>query len=678
MCFRRCAVLLAALLFVSIASSAASPNVVLVSLDTFRVDRLAPWGGAEDLTPNLNALATKGSVFTGCFAPAPITLPSHATMLTGAFPDQTGLRDNGFGHLAASVPTLAEILAARGYATAAIVAAPVLDHRYGLSRGFATYDDALGSAVSRTAEDVTNRALAQIKSARGAPLFMWVHYFDAHFPYEAPAAFSRRSAKGPYDGAVAYVDSEVGRLLKALPPNTVVAIVSDHGEALGDHGELTHGIFLFQPTMHVVCILEGPGVPAGKRCSAPTSLGDVARTLAVLAGAPASSLQGEGVDLMTLCTGGEAPYRVFPMEAWPPYSQYRWHPLFGVTDGRYKWVRGRKDHLYDLSVDPAESKDLAAAPPSGALALKAKLPKPPKAAPSEGQVDPALLGLGYAPAPGGRFNPAALPGPYDKVGVLTDINEGKVARVKGQYDKAVARLKVATERDPGNPAAWFEYGETLRRAGRIDEAISALNRALAIAPQVYEAWTSKGNALVAQNKGEEAIRCYKKALALQPDYAPALNPVAAYHLDRNELGTARSLVDGAISRGVANANTYLLGGEIGLAQQRNDDAAEYFETAVKISPSPERTLNEEADLYMAYRQFDSGQRLYLEGIRRYPAYAPNYLAMGSYALQIEKSPEKAVSFFEKALDCDLPPKTREQVQQVVRRLKASAASAGTE
>ncbi|OYW03688.1 MAG: hypothetical protein B7X11_03295, partial [Acidobacteria bacterium 37-65-4] len=483
-------------------------------------------------------------------------------------------------------------------------------------RGFATYDDALGSAISRTAEEVTDRALARIRAPRKAPLFLWVHYFDTHFPYASPPAFSRRSASGPYDGAVSYLDSEVGRLLKSLPPNTVVAVVSDHGEALGDHGELTHGVFLFQSTIRVVCILQGPGVPSGKTCSAPTSLADVARTLAVLAGAPASALRGEGVDLLTLSKGGATPSRVFPLEAWIPFSQYRWHPLFGVTDGRYKWVRGRTDHLYDLSADPGESKDLAAVPPAGALALKAKLAPAPAAAPSEGQVDPALLGLGYAPAPGGRFEPSALPDPYDKAATLQDINQGKLERVGGQFDKGVARLKSATERDTGNPAAWFEYGETLRRAGKPAEAVSALERALTIAPEVYEAWTSKGHALVALNRNDEAARCYEKALSLQPDYTAALDALAAHYLDLNQPEKALPLIDRAISTGIADANTYLLRGQIRLVQHRNDAAAKSFEAAVRLSARPEKTLKEEADIYMEQQMDEAGQRLYIEGIRR--------------------------------------------------------------
>jgi arylsulfatase A-like enzyme len=296
---------------------------VLISLDTFRADRVAPWGGAANLAPNLNALSAKGMAFTSCFAPAPETLPSHATLLTGAFPSRTGLHNNGLGRLAPGVPTMAETLSARGYSTAAIIASPVLNSRYGLARGFALYDDMMGTSGSRPAGEITDRALAILKAPRKGPLFLWVHFFDTHFPYQVPDDFARATTTLPYDAAVGYVDSEVGRLLRALPANTVVAVVSDHGEALGDHGEPTHGVFLFQPTMQVVCLLCGPGVPAGKTSAVACSLADVASSLCALASVPASGLKSQGQDLMALSKAPGRAGRALPLEAWLPFAQFR-------------------------------------------------------------------------------------------------------------------------------------------------------------------------------------------------------------------------------------------------------------------------------------------------------------------------------------------------------------------
>ena len=668
--FRRTIFLLALAVFATSTLRAQTPNVVLISLDTFRADRLTPWGGPPDLAPNLDALAAKGSCFTSCFAPAPETLPSHATLLTGAYPSLTGLHNNGFGKLAPAVPTLAEVLSAKGYATCAVIASQVLNSRYGLSRGFSGLRRRLGSAVSRTANEVTDRALAKLRAPRKEPASSSGSIISTRTsPTRPPRPSPEHTKDAPYDGAVAFVDAEVGRLLKNLPPDTVVAVVSDHGEALGDHGEPTHGVFLFQPTVRVVCLLQGPGVPAGKTSGSPTSLADVARTLAALAGVSPSALKGEGMDLLASPKGGPSP-RVLPMEAWLPFSEFRWLPLFGVTDGRYKWVRGKTDHLYDLAADPGEAKDLVAQPPAEAVALKAKLPDLPKVAPSEGRVDPALLGLGYSPAPGGHFDPQNLPDPYDRVAILQDMAQGRLDRSAGQLDRAIARLKSATDRDPGNPYAWFEYGETLRRAGKTGEAVKALDRAVTIAPQLYEAWTAKGHALVSEKKNDEAGRCYEKALALQPDYIPAADALAAYYLDLNQPDKAVALIERAVSTGIADSGTYLLRGRIRLVQKRNDDATKDFEAALRLSLRPEETLKQEADTYVILNMVEAGEQLYQEGIKRYPSYAPNYLTLGSYFLQLDR-PDKALPYFRGALGCDLDPETRRQIQGMVKELESA-------
>jgi len=660
-------------LFLALALPAAlgaqSPNIVLISLDTFRVDRLAPWGGAAGLAPNLNALSTKGMAFTSCFAPAPETLPSHATLLTGAFPSRTGLHNNGLGRLAPGVPTLAEALSARGYATAAVIASPVLNARYGLARGFAHYDDMLGTFGSRPAGEITDRALAILKAPRKGPLFLWVHFFDTHFPYQVPDAFARATTARPYDAAVGYVDSEVGRLLRALPANTVVAVASDHGEALGDHGEPTHGVFLFQPTVHVVCLLSGPGVPAGKASPIACSLADVASSLCALASVPASGLKSQGQDLMALSRTPEHTGRAIPLEAWLPFAQFRWMPLLGVTDGRYKWVRGRTDRLYDLTSDPGEVRDLSAAASPEALALRDKVLALPAEPPNQGQVvDSALLGLGYAPAPGGHLDPASLPDPNDRVRVLQDMAQGRLERASGQLDRATLRLKSVTEADPGNPSAWYEYGETLRRAGQTDQAMAALDRALAISSQLAEAWAAKGHAWVSQGKNAEGAHCYERALILQPDFTSALNPLAAYYLDENKPDKALPLLERAVSAGFADDWTYLLRGRVRLVQDRSQEAARDFESALRISTDPRQTLKAEADIYMVRARYEEGIRLYAEGIKRYPAFAPNYLTLGSYYLQADQ-PAQAYPLFKKALACDLDPTTRGHVEGLVKELE---------
>ncbi len=655
----------AALGFAALTAAAREPSVVLISLDTFRADRLEAWGGPKGLAPNLNGLAAGGLRLTRCFTPAPLTLPAHATLLTGDFPSHTGLHDNGLGRLAEGIPTLAQRFASRGYKTYAVVASSVLASRYGLARGFSQYDDAVGPTGSRGAEQVTDRALSDVKAAGQAPFFLWVHYFDTHEPYDAPERFAGRG-KGPYDPAVAYVDEQVGRLLRALPPKTIVALVADHGEALGEHGEPTHGILLFQSTIRVPLVISGPGTGEPRQIDTACSLADVDPTLSALAGLPASPCDGR--DLLAPGKGSPLAARTFPLETWLPFDAYRWSPLAGVTDGRFKWIRGPSDRLFDLQEDPGETHDLAPSVPPEAAKLRAALPDLARARSPKGAADPSLRGLGYTPVPAGSSPGPNLPDPQAQVALLPLLDQARQNRALGAWDRALDLCREVTDRDPGDPSAWFEYGETLRRAGRLDEALTALSRALVLAPDMAEAWTAKGHVLVAQGKPDDAARQYRRALELQPEEVAALNPLAAYYLDRSDTEKAFPLLDRAVGEGIANERTYLLQGRVHLVQDKDDRAARDFLAALQISPSPQLTLKEEADIYLLLKRFSQAEQLYREGIRLYPSYPPNYLTLGTFCLQTDR-PEEALGLFRRALDCQLDPATRKDVAEMVGQLE---------
>lgn len=647
---------------------AGSPNVLLVSLDTYRADRLAAWGGSKDLTPNLNGLAAKGAVFTRCWTPAPVTLPAHATLLTGCFPARTKLHDNGVGTLASGVPTLAQAFSSTGYRTSAVVASLILASRYGLSRGFGRYDDSVGPTRVLTATQVTDRALAQVRSKDPRPFFLWVHYYDTHEPYYAPESFRHKWSGSSYDSAAAYVDAEVGRLLAALPQDTIVAVVSDHGEALGDHGEPTHGVLLFQPTIRVVLILSGTGIKGGQVLDPACSLADVAPTLLAASsgstGAPPFTC--DGANLLTAAVGKSA--RLIPLETWLPFNQFRWCPLFGVTDGRFKWTRGRRDTLCDLSEDPGETRDLAGNPPQASLAMRDSLPALPEESPSSGEVDPAIRGLGYAPVPGGSLKGKSLPDPRDQTAILQLMGQARLARVSGDLERAANEYGSASERDPANPAALFEYGETLRRLGRLDQASVALDKAVAAGPSMSEAWIAKGHVLVAQSKPDEAAKCYQKALDLAPDAVGALNPLAAYQLDKNKPENAIPLLERAQAEGIADSETFLMLGRVHLIQNKLQDAERDFATSLQLSEDPRRTLKAQADIYVIRSMFDQGMRLYEEGIKLYPDYAPNYLTLATLDLQAEK-PDRALALFKKALTLNLDQETRKNVLGIVSELE---------
>lgn len=644
---------------------AENPPVILISLDTFRADRLAAYGGNPAVTPSLNALASRGVTFSTCVTPVPITLPAHATLLTGCDPSRTTLHDNGRGSLARGLPHLAEAFKASGYDTRAVVSSIVLESRFGLERGFGKYDDAMGPILRRNATQVTDRALSALKEA-ASPVFLWVHYYDCHEEYDPPEPYRSRFPKSLYDGAAAYMDAEIGRLLKALPAGAIIAVTADHGESLGEHGEETHGILLFQPTVKVPLILAGPGMARGKSISTPCSLADVAPTLAGLAGAHLSG-KPDGRDLAPALQGRRVTPRNFPLETWLPYDEFRWVPLVGVTDGALKWIRGKGLRLYNTAADPKEVRDLAPAAPREAMALKAALAPMPARAPASEDVDPALRGLGYSAVPSEGGSLARLPDPHDRVTVLKTFDEARRLRGQGHMDRALSLFKKASQDDKGNPTVWFEMGETLRRMGRQEEAAAAFDKALAISPRMAVAWTARGHIWLALSKPDRAALCYEKALQVNPNMIEALNPMAARYLDLGQPDKALPMLDRAIQQDFADADTYTMKGRLCLERNQRGLAKKSFDKALSLSAAPEKTLKAVADIYTIQNIPAEGVRLYEEGIRRFPEYAPNYLTLGNLMLQSEKL-ERAHALFKKALALKLSQEDRKNVQEIVAEL----------
>jgi choline-sulfatase len=345
-------------------STPSGPSVVLVTIDTLRADYVGAYqAGKHTETPTLDALAAEGVRFANAVATAPLTLPSHTSIMTGQYPPHHGVRDDAGFHATPELETVAERFQAAGYATAAVVGAALLDAESGLAQGFDDYDGpASGGVEERKAADVTDRALAFLAGA-DRPFFLWVHYFDPHGDYAPPASYRERFAKDPYAGEVAYVDAELGRLIAALRErgqleHTVVCVTADHGEGLGEHGELGHGYFVFESTLHVPWILRGPGIPAGRVVDTVASNAAVAPTLAHLA--VVGALAQADVESAEPLWGDAAQ----PTPGWA-YSEslagqleLGRAPLYALRRGSDKLIDGARAELYELASDPRESTNL--------------------------------------------------------------------------------------------------------------------------------------------------------------------------------------------------------------------------------------------------------------------------------------------------------------------------------
>jgi len=356
----------------------APSGLVMITLDTTRADRLPAYGFAGVATPAIDRLAGEGVVFDNVESVAPLTLPAHASLFTGLYPHHHGVRDNASPALAPAHRTLAQTLRTRGFRTAAFVGSIVLGRDRGLASGFAVYGDG-GRAGSppphrRPARDVVDDACAWIKDIDDGPFFLWVHLYDAHASQTLPLEY-RRAYGDNYEGAIAYMDSQIARLLDAMREQRLLArsaivVAGDHGESLGEHGEREHGIFVYESATHVPLIVNGAGV-AAKRVNAVTSLVDVLPTVLDLLGI---TLRGpiDGRSLAPALRGVEVPDRAVYAESMYA-KRFGWAPLRMIRDGNLKYIDAPRQELYDLRTDPLEERDLANALPATVADMRARL-----------------------------------------------------------------------------------------------------------------------------------------------------------------------------------------------------------------------------------------------------------------------------------------------------------------
>lgn len=648
----------------SVEAQEKKPNILLITLDTFRADKLKAYGAEKDFAPALNAFAGESTVFVNAMTPSPVTLPAHATILTGCFPTRTALLDNGLGTLSPSVLTVAERLKEKGYTTRAIVSAAVLDGRYGLSRGFDKYDDGVGADGRRWGKEVTDPACDFLKEKKDRPFFLWVHYFDTHAPYFA--LLDGQPVFRDYDKAVGFVDNQVRRLLGAVPPDTVTIISSDHGEGLGDHGEPTHGILMFQPTMSVVLMIRGGGFGPSVEKNYRT-LADITPTICRLAG-----VDPRGLDGLPLTTEGE---RVLPLSNLLVLNQYRWKPLFGASDGKFKWVIGDDAALYDLRKDPRETVDISALAPGEALRLRKAVPD--YGTDFKGRGTGSFSGLGYltgAPKDGTDID--RLNDPHKMLTVFGNILKIEMMREEMDWIGSLPLLRKSCSLDPGNPTLLFYFGDSLWRAdNKNGEAALYVEKALEISPGLVPAWIAMGNIKASAGKTEEAEKCYRKAISLEVDSIEALNSLIALYLDMGKPDPALELLNGVFSRGLANEKTFFIRGRIHLLRGKADLARQDFDRAMELTADPKATLKAEADQYLLHGYRDNGTMYLRKGIDLYPRYAPNYLTLGSLNLS-EKDYRAALICFEKALECPLSKEEMANVSEIVEGLKQAIGEKG--
>jgi len=530
----------------------AEAPVVLVSIDTLRADHLPAYGYAAGSTPNLDGLAREGVVFDDLYSHCPLTLPAHASLLTGLLPPHHGVRDNIGFRLGADRLTLATRFRAAGLRTGGAVSAYVLRSATGIAQGFDFFDDAIEveggtESIGSLQRDgaLTTRALsAWIEGQKGARLFAFLHLYEPHSPYTPPPA--HRGHALAYDGEIAYADELVGRLLatlrkEGLYDRAILAVTSDHGEGLGDHGEQEHGIFLYREAVHVPLVLRLPGgVRAGTRVKGTIAQADLAPTLLDLAGvaAPAGL---DGVSLRAALAGAAAGHPVYS-ETWYPRYHFGWSELFAATDDRYRYVRAPRPELFDLSADGGERRNLASDRAPVAAGMERWLDEhgaggqaaAPEEVPSD--VREKLQALGYVGTAAAAARAGTLPDPKDRISAYEDFRRGLALRLGGQREEAVRQLRAVVKANPDMRDAWEMLGTTLAELDRKTEAAAALDRAIALDPTGPEPHLERARLLALEGEREAALRHLEIAAGRDP--GRAFETMAQVQLDLGRIDAA--------------------------------------------------------------------------------------------------------------------------------------------
>ena len=605
-------------------------NIILITLDTTRADRMGFLGSKRGLTPNLDAIAQKSVIFTRAYAQVPLTTPSHAVLLTGTYPQFNHVRALG-SPLSEDLPDLPELLHEHGYHTAAFIGAMILDPRnrmaLGFNRGFEVYDgnfhtrkrgESRYGSEERRAGDVVASALKWLSHRRVGPFFVWLHFYDPHDPYDPPSPFKEKFASAAYDGEIAYTDSVLGEFFKALRgqnlyDNSLIAVGADHGEAFGEHGEERHGVLLYDETIHVPLLVKMPAAEfAGTSVDSRVGLVDVAPTLlqAVSIDVP-SAMQGKSL-LPLIQAGGQGKQapdrekdRAVYSESDYAHQNLGWSELHSWRAGKYLYVRAPKRELYDQSTDPGAINNLA----SSAVAvtdtldgqMSSFLEKTNDATKAAGKLDATqmekLRALGYMGSDMGNSKGGAanLIDPKDRIEIANRLGRDLVDMEEDRFDEAIADLRDMANHQSDVPQVYLELGQALIHIKRYEEAIPFLRTAVEKSPEASEPYYHLGVAYVNLEQYRNALEAMQAAVKRNPNSPQYHLRVAYLENQLLNLPEAEREYKKALELDPEYFEAHLEYGKSLELQGRIDGALAEFAEAAKLrpeSPEPHTSLAE--------------------------------------------------------------------------------------
>jgi len=578
-------------------------NLVVVTIDTLRPDHLRCYGYQKIETPNIDAIARSGVLFENAVTQTPLTPPSHASIFTGLNPPSHHVRNTGGFILPSSTTTLATILQQQGWDTAAFISSAVLKKFFGFNQGFAVYDDQMPKPgkghefiedAERRAGDTVDHALRWLDAQSGKPYFLWVHVYDPHAPYQPPSPYKEQYKDRLYDGEIAYADHELGRLFDAVrkkspADQTLIAILSDHGESLGEHGEYSHGVFLYDSTLRIAFLLAGPGVRAGLRVKEQARTIDFLPTVLDLMGGRAPAAV-QGASLTPYFQGKDAGAAVSYAETLYPKINMGWAELRAIRTNHWKYIRAPKPELYDLSQDAGETSNVIQSHAAEVQRFEAQLhamigsgAEKVETATADQRTLDQLKSLGYTSGFTARSYDLTGQGadPKDRVGILK-LMDAATDRPGVPVALRISLLRQALSEDATNPILYYTLGGNYEKAGRFDEAMKLYAAAIRNGVESGRLHSRIADLLVRSGKKDEAIPEYERAAQMNPaDSASQANLATAY-LEKGRLEDAERVYKWVLTTDPGYAAAYNGLGVIAIQRQDATAARGYFEKAVAL------------------------------------------------------------------------------------------------
>jgi arylsulfatase A-like enzyme/tetratricopeptide (TPR) repeat protein len=618
-------------------------NILLITIDTLRADHLPTYGYTKIKTPGFDRLAAESIVFEDAVAHVPMTLPSHACILTGLLPFSNGMRDNAGFILDSKIKTLAEILKEHGYQTAAFVSAFVLDSQFKLDQGFDLYSDDFALAAARVTNiDLYRRAAdtevevdAWLNKNASKKFFLWVHYYDPHDPYEPLEPYRTEYADSPYDGEIAYTDHVLGKLLDRfeipkLKQNTIVILTGDHGEGLGEHNEKTHSLFIYNATQHVPFMFRIPRM-APKRIHTIAEHIDIAPTLLDLAGIPPQpSMQGRSLtsDFQEEATGPRAAYS----ESFLSELHYGWSPLRSLTTSEYKFIEAPTPELYDRRSDRAETKNIAAQKPEIVKSFRKKLEEllrsvsqtAPVARKIDSETEEKLRALGYVGTVVPSTKESLKVDPKDKIHLLNVISNANEAMQRGDYSYVIRTITPVVQQEP----------------------------------QMVDAHYLAANAYLHLDQNELAVKELLNTIKLKPDHTQSLYNLAFFYHTHGNLTAAEywykellKIEPEHLFGNLNLASLYLQNGDREKAQVYISKIKKSYEQSIQSTASPRmrsKLLEKLSEIRIKSGELQEGMKNLQDATKEDAGNFEAWWKLGSLYWQQKRAPE-AIDCFRNAI-----------------------------